>query len=98
MLLLNTQHDRESYGLVATDFIKYVELADHRIICRSLNYVHALDTPGTEPFKVTDYITHVVYVRQGRINPCVDALENMGIRCIGVDADEERPQLNEECA
>ncbi|CCU97317.1 unnamed protein product [Malassezia sympodialis ATCC 42132] len=78
-----------------TDFIKCVKVTDYSIISRSLNYVHALDTPGAEPFNVRDYITHVVYVRQGRIDPCVETLENLGIRCIGVDADEADPRLDE---
>ena len=97
VLLLNTRHDRESYGLIATDFIKCVKVTDYSIISRSLNYVHALDTPGAEPFNVRDYITHVVYVRQGRIDPCVETLENLGIRCIGVDGDEADPRLDEHC-
>lgn len=58
--------------------------------------MHALDTPGSAPFHVTDYITHVVYVRQGRIDPCVPALEQMGIHCLGVDANEENPRLDEQ--
>ncbi|WFD25859.1 hypothetical protein MNAN1_000826 [Malassezia nana] len=80
VLLLNTQHDRESFGLVATDFIRYVARLTQNHM--SLFELH--------------YITHVVYARQGRIDPCVPDLEQMGIHCIGVDANEENPRLDEQ--
>ena len=49
-----------------------------------------VDTPNDcNTFVHTDFITHVVYVRQGSVDPCVEALNELGIQCIGVDGESE---------
>lgn len=47
-------------------------------------------------FAVTDIITHVIYVRQGDVWPCIDELGEIGIQCYGVDcADIREPFITE---
>ena len=41
-------------------------------------------------FAVTDIITHVIYVRQGDVWPCIDELGEIGIQCYGVDCADIR--------
>lgn len=53
--------------------------------------------PGEEnAFAVTDIITHVIYVRQGDVFPCINELGELGIQCYGVDCeDDQEPFITE---
>ena len=53
--------------------------------------------PGeVNAFVPSDIITHVVYVRQGEIAPCVPELNKLGIKCYGLDSeDPKRPYITE---
>lgn len=66
-------------------------------ILRSLKKIHEIDMAGEEnAFAVTDIITHVIYVRQGDVSPCIDELGEIGIQCYGVDcADIREPFITE---
>ena len=48
--------------------------------------IHEIDMAGEEnAFAVTDIITHVIYVRQGDVWPCIHDLVEIGILCYGED-------------
>lgn len=53
--------------------------------------------PGeVHAFVPRDIITHVVYVRQGDVAPCVPELNALGIECYGLDSeDPNNPYLTE---
>ncbi|KAL4402726.1 LPPG:FO 2-phospho-L-lactate transferase [Malassezia pachydermatis] len=79
VLLLNSEHDRETYGLHALDFVN--------IIHRSLTQLHTMDFPNEKfLFTPSDFVTHVIYVRGSAVQPSVSELKQLGIQCIGVES------------
>ncbi|CCH46586.1 hypothetical protein BN7_6179 [Wickerhamomyces ciferrii] len=76
ILLLNGNHDRETSGLDAFDFIL--------TICKAVNY-----SISDEAVKLnyTDIITHLMFMENPEIKVRQDDIEAVGIKCIKVSKD-----------
>ncbi|ODV96329.1 hypothetical protein PACTADRAFT_75476 [Pachysolen tannophilus NRRL Y-2460] len=83
ILLLNGSHDRETYGLNATGFIK--------TIISSIEYSMKLERNKTQNNSTFEekiwskYITHLIYLDEtGDIKVDVSEIESHGIKCVAV--------------
>lgn len=87
VLLLNTTHDRETAGLDAVDFID--------VIYRALLLYPRHRDQGYEP---RDFVTHVVYFKNGSVKVDESKLQSMGIQCICATSTQSasRPRFDEE--
>lgn len=94
VLLLNTSHDRETPGYSALDFIAAIQRA-----------LSLSDSPGelSSAYRARDFITHLVYHRDGQVVVDRPKIEALGIRCITVGGhhgaerpSDKAPRFNED--
>lgn len=78
ILLLNGSHDRETFGMSATDFVEtIVKLA-----------TYSLNEKNPQPPKWTTFVTHLIYLTDLEIEVDVEALNKKGIVCVAVERQE----------
>ena len=78
ILLLNGSHDRETFGMSATDFVEtIVKLA-----------TYSLNEKNPKSPEWTTFVTHLVYLTDLEIEVDVETLNNKGIVCVPVERQE----------
>lgn len=85
ILLLNNTYDRETTGFhSATDYVSAIVTACH-------DSLRASHTPlqATETTTWTQFVSHVVYLRECEVHIDVADLKRRGIECVGVWAGKE---------
>src|SRR2546423_1424897 len=85
ILLLNNTPDRETTGFTsATDYVAAIVTACHDSLRASHTPLQAIES-GTW----NQFVTHVVYLREGKVHVDIAELKKRGIECVGVWAGRE---------
>ncbi|KAM0787540.1 hypothetical protein ACM66B_003611 [Microbotryomycetes sp. NB124-2] len=84
ILLLNSQHDRETAGYTALDFVEAIRSACSEAFGAHERYQEGNGSLNGRQLDANEVITHVVYVEHGQVEVDRQALEALGISCIAV--------------
>jgi len=78
ILFLNSENDRETHNYSAVDYVQ--------AITSTLNTQGDTRRGVHSTYPISAYITHLIYLQNGKVSVDVDELTNMGIKCLEVQA------------